>query len=110
MKISVSRRVLNWFKGLIHSRRFSQTWMGKDLSMIQLMELDACTIVPCAPPVVLLPSLLKGFQMSIFFPPKKSHRSRPWLRAGRLENVRSGIFKKASISAPIATVAQWFVR
>ena len=43
MKLSFSGRVLNWFKALIHSRRFSQSWMGKNLSMIQLMELDACT-------------------------------------------------------------------
>jgi len=43
MKLSLSRRVRGWFKALIHSRRFSQSWMGKSLSMIQLMELDACT-------------------------------------------------------------------
>jgi len=43
MKPSLSRRVRVWFKALIHSRRFSQSWMGKSLSMIQLMELDACT-------------------------------------------------------------------
>ena len=43
MKLSLSRRVRGWFKALIHSRRFTQSWMGKSLSMIQLMELDACT-------------------------------------------------------------------
>jgi len=43
MKLSLSRRVRGWLKALIHSRRFSQSWMGKHLSMIQLMELDACT-------------------------------------------------------------------
>jgi len=43
MKLSLSRRVRGWFKALIHSRRFAQSWMGKNLSMIQLMELDACT-------------------------------------------------------------------
>jgi len=43
MKLSLSRRVRGWFKALIHSRRFTQSWMGKGLSMIQLMELDACT-------------------------------------------------------------------
>jgi len=43
MKLSLSRRVRSWFKALIHSRRFTQSWMGKSLSMIQLMELDACT-------------------------------------------------------------------
>jgi heterodisulfide reductase subunit C len=43
MKLSLSRRVRGWFKALIHSRHFTQSWMGKSLSMIQLMELDACT-------------------------------------------------------------------
>jgi heterodisulfide reductase subunit C len=43
MKLSLSRRVRSWFKALIHSRRFTQSWMGKGLSMMQLMELDACT-------------------------------------------------------------------
>jgi len=43
MKLSLSHRVRGWFKALIHSRRFTQSWMGKGLSMIQLMELDACT-------------------------------------------------------------------
>jgi len=43
MKLSLSRRVRGWFKVLIHSRRFAQSWMGKGLSMMQLMELDACT-------------------------------------------------------------------
>jgi len=43
MKLSLSRRVRGWFKALIYSRRFTQSWMGKSLSMIQLMELDACT-------------------------------------------------------------------
>jgi heterodisulfide reductase subunit C len=43
MKLSLSRRVRGWLKALIHSRRFTQSWMGKSLSMIQLMELDACT-------------------------------------------------------------------
>ncbi len=43
MKPILSRRVRAWFKALIHSRRFSQSWMGKNLSMMQLMELDACT-------------------------------------------------------------------
>jgi len=43
MKLGFSRRIQKGFKILIHSRRFSQSWMGKNLSMIQLMELDACT-------------------------------------------------------------------
>jgi heterodisulfide reductase subunit C len=43
MRMGVLRGILNWLKALIYSRRFSQTWMGKNLSMIQLMELDACT-------------------------------------------------------------------
>ena len=43
MKLSLSRIVRGWFKALIYSRRFTQSWMGKSLSMIQLMELDACT-------------------------------------------------------------------
>jgi heterodisulfide reductase subunit C len=43
MKPGFSHRIWNWLKALIHSRRFSQSWMGKNLSMIQLMELDACT-------------------------------------------------------------------
>jgi heterodisulfide reductase subunit C len=43
MNLSFSEKVLHWCKKLIHSRRFSKSWMGKNLSMIQLMELDACT-------------------------------------------------------------------
>lgn len=43
MNLSFSDKVLHWCKALIHFRRFSQSWMGKNLSMIQLMELDACT-------------------------------------------------------------------
>jgi len=43
MKLGFSQRIQKGFKILIHSRRFSQSWMGKNLSMIQLMELDACT-------------------------------------------------------------------
>lgn len=43
MKQSFPLKVQSWLKGLIYSRGFSQTWMGKSLSMIQLMELDACT-------------------------------------------------------------------
>ena len=43
MKLGFFRRIQKGFKILIHSRRFSQSWMGKNLSMIQLMELDACT-------------------------------------------------------------------
>jgi heterodisulfide reductase subunit C len=43
MKLTLSRRARGWLKVLIHSRRFSQSWMGKNLSMMQLMELDACT-------------------------------------------------------------------
>jgi heterodisulfide reductase subunit C len=43
MKPGFFRRIQKGFKVLIHSRRFSQSWMGKNLSMIQLMELDACT-------------------------------------------------------------------
>ena len=43
MKLSLSRRIRSWLKVLIHSRRFAQSWMGKGLSMMQLMELDACT-------------------------------------------------------------------
>src|SRR5512139_3829642 len=43
MKSSFSRRVRGMFKALVHSRRFTQSWMGKNLSMMQLMELDACT-------------------------------------------------------------------
>jgi heterodisulfide reductase subunit C len=43
MKPGFFRRIQKVFKNLIHSRRFSQSWMGKNLSMIQLMELDACT-------------------------------------------------------------------
>lgn len=43
MNVSLSSKVLHWCKTLIHSRRFSKSWMGKNLSMIQLMELDACT-------------------------------------------------------------------
>jgi heterodisulfide reductase subunit C len=43
MKLGFFRRIQKVFKNLIHSRRFSQSWMGKNLSMIQLMELDACT-------------------------------------------------------------------
>ncbi len=38
-----SHKIRDWFKVLIHPRRFSQSWMGKNLSVIQLMELDACT-------------------------------------------------------------------
>jgi heterodisulfide reductase subunit C len=43
MKLGFSQRIQKGFNILIHSRRFSQSWMGKNLSMIQLMELDACT-------------------------------------------------------------------
>jgi heterodisulfide reductase subunit C len=43
MKLGISCRIRKRFKILIHSRRFSKSWMGKSLSMIQLMELDACT-------------------------------------------------------------------
>lgn len=43
MKQSFSQNVQQWLKALIHFRGFSKTWMGKNLSMIQLMELDACT-------------------------------------------------------------------
>ncbi len=43
MKPSFSLRVHRWVKTLIQWRGFSRTWMGKNLSMIQLMELDACT-------------------------------------------------------------------
>jgi heterodisulfide reductase subunit C len=43
MNVSFSEKVLHWCKTLIHSRRFSKSWLGKNLSMIQLMELDACT-------------------------------------------------------------------
>jgi heterodisulfide reductase subunit C len=43
MKLGFSQRIQKGFNILIHSRRFSQSWMGKSLSMIQLMELDACT-------------------------------------------------------------------
>jgi heterodisulfide reductase subunit C len=43
MKPGFFRRIQKGFKILFHSRRFSQSWMGKNLSMIQLMELDACT-------------------------------------------------------------------
>jgi heterodisulfide reductase subunit C len=43
MKLGFSRRIQKGFRILIQSKRFSQSWMGKNLSMIQLMELDACT-------------------------------------------------------------------
>jgi heterodisulfide reductase subunit C len=43
MKLGFYRRIQKGLKILIHSRRFSQSWMGKNLSMMQLMELDACT-------------------------------------------------------------------
>jgi heterodisulfide reductase subunit C len=43
MKPGFSNRIWSWCKVLIHSKRFSQSWMGKNLSMMQLMELDACT-------------------------------------------------------------------
>ncbi len=43
MKQSFSQTIQQWLKALIHFRGFSKTWMGKNLSMIQLMELDACT-------------------------------------------------------------------
>ncbi len=43
MKPSFAHKVQHWLKTLIHFKRFSSTWMGKNLSMIQLMELDACT-------------------------------------------------------------------
>jgi heterodisulfide reductase subunit C len=43
MKLGFSQRIQKGFNILIHSGRFSQSWMGKNLSMIQLMELDACT-------------------------------------------------------------------
>jgi heterodisulfide reductase subunit C len=43
MKPGFFQRIQQGFKILIYPRRFSQSWMGKNLSMIQLMELDACT-------------------------------------------------------------------
>lgn len=43
MSLSFTEKVLQWYKTLIHSRYFSKSWMGKNLSMVQLMELDACT-------------------------------------------------------------------
>lgn len=43
MKQSFPLRVQHWFQSLISFRGFSRTWMGKNLSMMQLMELDACT-------------------------------------------------------------------
>ena len=38
-------RILNRIRSLkmINMKRFSRSWMGKNLSLIQLMELDACT-------------------------------------------------------------------
>ncbi|NWF93617.1 MAG: 4Fe-4S dicluster domain-containing protein [Syntrophaceae bacterium] len=38
-------KVAGWLRSLskiIHLKRFSRTWMGKQLTMVQLMELDAC--------------------------------------------------------------------
>jgi hypothetical protein len=109
MKLGFYRRIQKGFKVLIHSRRF-QSWMGKSLSMIQLMELDACTHCGMCTSVALWVSLLKRFPISIFSLLKSLLPSKHWLRADGSWNVRSGIFKRASTFAPIATVAQWFVR
>ena len=35
-------RIFNRFRSLVNGKRFSKTWMGRRLTMIQLMELDAC--------------------------------------------------------------------
>lgn len=43
MKLGFSQRVREGLKALFGFRGFSKTWMGKNLSMIQLMEMDACT-------------------------------------------------------------------
>ena len=43
MKITaIPGKIFNRFRSLINVKRFSKTWMGKHLTMIQLMELDAC--------------------------------------------------------------------
>jgi heterodisulfide reductase subunit C len=35
-------KIFNGLQSLINLKRFSKSWMGKSLTMIQLMELDAC--------------------------------------------------------------------
>ena len=67
MKLGFSRRVLNWFKALIHSRRFSESWMGKNLSMIQLMELHGGHFA-------LDSELGKGTTACLLFPAERSLR------------------------------------
>ena len=43
MKVPVIRgKIFNRFRSFINVKRFSKTWMGKHLTMIQLTELDAC--------------------------------------------------------------------
>jgi heterodisulfide reductase subunit C len=43
MKITaIPGKIFNRFRSIINVKRFSKTWMGKHLTMIQLMELDAC--------------------------------------------------------------------
>jgi len=110
MKLGFSRRVLNWFKALIHSRRFSQSWMGKNLSMIQLMELDACTHCAMCTSRCSVAIAFEVIPNINILPSEKIASIKALASGDRLENVSSGIFKRASISAPIATVAQWFVQ
>jgi heterodisulfide reductase subunit C len=43
MKITaIPGKIFNRVRSLINVKHFSKTWMGKHLTMIQLMELDAC--------------------------------------------------------------------